>query len=182
MQSHRGNNPLLNAVALVFIALVIFCLFSCKKQVGTDEKTAIEKQYYKVVDVDLDGTEWPSTIVGGKVQVTTTNGGKYYTGSEPLNWQSWTDHERRNWCNYLTFFYDYFPGYFCKICPETAVCKVTPVHYVSITLTGNILTWETANEANINYFSIRASKDGKTFEEVGKVQPHGDGHYSFTIK
>lgn len=55
-----------------------------------------------------------------------------------------------------------------------ATCAGTlPVNFLAInaTLNGNILLmqWQTASEQNNDYFNIYASEDGKTWQELGKV-------------
>jgi hypothetical protein len=71
------------------------------------------------------------------------------------------------------------------------VASVSPLPVSLINFTGKVenyktrLEWSTADEKNNSHFEIEYSRDAKLFEQVGRVEGHGDRRtatrYSFTI-
>jgi plastocyanin len=63
---------------------------------------------------------------------------------------------------------------------------VTLKDFTVVTAQGNkpVISWTTATEQNVNYFSVRSSSDGKQFTEIGKINAKGNSsaeqHYTFT--
>jgi hypothetical protein len=67
---------------------------------------------------------------------------------------------------------------------QTAVLPVELTSFTALNKGGkNLLNWQTATEANSNYFKIQKSKDGIAFTDIGSVKGHGTTttpqYYSF---
>lgn len=155
------------------IALLALLGTGCKKQLAETEKKSIPK-YWKVVDIDLDGQTTSTPIFWNKTNTDAVNDDESTAG-----WENWDYLKRQKWCD------NHNPdqqNHYCDICSMSPLCRPTPVKFKSYSFSNGIISWETATEANVDYFSIQGSFDGKVFTEEGRIKPHGAGKYTFTLK
>lgn len=179
---HAYRRNLITVSLFLSIVLLAFLFSSCKKQVEATEKINVSETYFKIIEVDLDGKEWPSLVFHAKTDLQMEGNGKHYTQPEP-DWKHWADSYRIWWCNQLADAYDYFPLWYCKACKESALCAVTPVLYKYAKIDGSVIKWGIATSASVSFYRIDFSKDGLNFKTlVTNIPDHGIGDYSFTIK
>lgn len=162
-----------------FVALPGLFIYGCKKQVDESEKEIEKVIYARVVDVDKDGKELSSPIVWDNTTGLDIEGNDNGDMSQPLGYQHWLENYRKWWCENAG---NPRNPWYCVICKEYPECISTPVKFLSVTLSNNVIKWETAEESGIDYFRIDISADGKVFKEKGRVSPKGNGIYTFTIK
>ena len=180
LKGHRDRQSFIKTFLFASIATIALCyLFGCKKQVETKEAINLTETYFKVIEVDIDGKEWPSLVFHAKTELQMEDNGPHIP-TEPLGWHGWTSDFRNWWCDQT---YNSNNPFYCLICPEKAKCKVTPVTYTYAKIDGNVIKWGIATSASVSFYRIDYSKDAKVFKTlVTNIADHGIGDYVYQLK
>jgi hypothetical protein len=147
--------------------------------------------YYAAGDPDATRAVLRPTINGGSSlgDITTTNSTAWtlasfsWTATSTSATVTITNMTATGSTNGNDFFLDNMQ--FLAPCTVTESINVTtnctlPIVMVDFTVAkhdqGAILNWETATEINSSYYIIERSRDGKTFDAIGKVNAVGNSH------
>lgn len=132
---------------------------------------------------DLSGkVKWmylSKLVVVGNFDVTAQSASIYFPSNG--TWYDYLDGTTINVTGNSHTFSNLNPGEY-HVFTKTAV--VLPVTIVSFSgkkeSDGNLLTWQVANELNLNYYQLEKSYDGSNFSFVADIKANGQKNYSYT--